>query len=84
MVLGGIFDNVDDVADIHHIGGQLGCVGTEVGILAAAGEPQAVQVVNVGSTVAAIIEVGGARGEKIGLYGETHGFGCSDPGDFYP
>ncbi len=81
---GGIFNDVDNVADIHHISGHLGLVGTEVGIPAAAGEPQAVQVVNVGAIATAIVEVGGVRGEKTSFHGETHEFESGDPGDLCP
>ena len=71
---GGVFDDVDDVADIHHIRGQLGLVGAKVGVPAAAGEAQALQAVDVGTVAAAIVEVGGARAEKTGFDRQAHGF----------
>ena len=71
---GGVFDDVDGVADIHHIGGHLELVGAKVGVPAAASEPQALQVVDVGTVAAAIVEVGGARAEKTGFDRQAHGF----------
>jgi hypothetical protein len=71
---GGVFNDVDDVADIHHIGGHLGLVGAKVGVPAAAGEAQALQVVNVGTVAATVVEVGGARAEKTRFDRQAQGF----------
>ena len=79
--LGGVFDDVDHIAQIDHIGWGVGNIGLKVRIPAGTGETQAVDVFDVGPVAAAVVEVGGVGGEETGFDSEADGFGGGNAGD---